>query len=338
MAYSGTTTFAVTGKQICTRAAAKLLVIDTSNGEVLDSQTLSDFLFQLNAIAKETMASPGVIPWTTQLNTLFLQHGQSSYALGPATTDHWTSSFSYATLANAYTTGDTSLVLTGLTKDIDTETAGTITAGDQIGIKLNSGVTHWTTVVSWTSGTNTVVITTGLAGPANAGNFVYDYTTTSDRPQDIIAIARSNTDLIDNFLTPISLDAYNQLPNKQQLGMPINTYFNSGIPNVQLYVWQAQDGTLGWDRLSCWCDMLIEDFDAAGADNPYYPIEWANYLIYQLAVEMADEYELADTKIQRLMQIADRKYGNLLNYSAQLSDSPIQFGMVQNAWSVRDRS
>lgn len=334
--YSGTTTFAVTGLQICTRAAAKLLAIDTSNGETLPTNDLADYLFQLNMIAKETMSSPGIIPWTTTLNTLFLQQSQPSYYLGSTsgyqTRDNWTNSYSYATLSTSYPLGATSLVLTGLTAGGDTATAGTITMGDFIGIKLATGATYWTTVVSWTSGTSTVVITTGLPSAANAGAYVYDYTTLQDRPQQILEVARSNTSLIDNIIEPISLQVYNQLPNKQQNGIPLQWHFINTIPNANLLLWQPYDGISGWDRLSCWCNMLIEDFDSAGADNPYYPIEWANFLVWQLAYDMADEYELADTKIQRIGMRADQKFNMLLNYSAQLSKSPIQFGMTQNAW------
>lgn len=341
MAYSGTTTWAASGVQIATRAAAKLLVIDTSNGETLDSNTLSDFMFQLNAIAKETMACPGVIPWTTQMNTLFTQNGQDVYFLGSTagsqTQDNWTNAYISATLVNAAPAATTSFVLSGVTGSSYTGTVPTEpVAGDFIGIKLSTGVTFWTTVSSWTSGTSTVVTTTGLPGPADAGAYVYDYTKTADRPQKILQLARSNTSGIDIRLDPMSIEVYNQLPNKLQAGFINQWHFTNTIPNAQLLVWQPNDGTNGWDRLSCWCDTIIQDFDAAGKDTPYYPVEWANYLVWQLALEMGDEYELSDTKMTRIEQIATSKFNNLLNYSGSLSKSPLQFGMSQNAWSIQD--
>ncbi len=336
--YSGTTTFLSTGVQICTRAAAKIYAIDTSNSETLPTQSLNDFLYQLNVLTKEAMASPGVIPWTVQLNTLFLQQAQSSYYVGSSTgfqnLDNWTNSYCYATLANTYASAATSLVLSGLTSGSINGTAQTINVGDNIGIKLDTGKTFWTTVSSWTSGTNTVVLNAGLPSQASSGNFIYDYTTKADRPQKILEVSRSNTSLIDNIIEPISLQVYNQLPNKNENGMPLQWHFINSIPNANLLIWQPYDGTSGWDRLSCWCETIIEDFDSAGTDNPYYPVEWTNFLIWELAAEMGEEYEIADTKLQRLQQIADRKFNNLLNYSASLSKSPIQFGMQQNAWTI----
>lgn len=331
--YSGTTTWLSTGVQICNRAAAKLLIIDTSNGESLPAQRLSDFLYQLNAITKETLAVPGVIPWTTARNTLFLQQGQGSpgnpYYLGSTTGFQsqamWTSTYVSTTLTAAANTGANTITVASISG---------ISSGDHIGIKLTSGATFWTTVNGAPLG-STVTLSSNLSGPAALGNFVYDFTSYADRPQRILQVARSNTSNIDNIIDPISLQVLNQLPNKQENGIPLQYAFSATIPNATLYIWQPYDGISGWDRLSCWCDTIIEDFDSAGADTPYFPVEWTNYLIWQLAAEMGEEFPIADTKIQRLYQTATTKLGRLLDYSSTLSGSPIQFGLEQNAWGQK---
>ena len=52
-------------------------------------------------------------------------------------------------------------------------TSGTGTAnGDIIGVMLDSGSIHWTTISSG-GGTTTIVLTSGLTGQATSGNRVY---------------------------------------------------------------------------------------------------------------------------------------------------------------------
>lgn len=333
MAYSGTTTFAVTRDQICTRAAAKLKVIDTTNGETLDAQTLADFAFTLNLVAKEAMASPGVIPWARQINTLFLQQGQATYTLGNNVQSGYLSGDNWA-LTSSYVTTNVATTSVATTTTLPVNSIIGFVNGMIIGVKLDTGATFWTTINGVPSGT-TITLANGLPSQASTNNYIYAYSTKADRPQKVLEVYRcqNNTGLqtIDTRLDPISLQVYAQLPNKLQNGIPISWHFENKIPNAELLIWQPYDGISGYDRLNCICDVLVQDFDNAG-DNPYFPIEWANYLIWKVACEMGEEFEISDSKMARLITLTNQKYNMLLDYSSELASEPLQFGLREDAW------
>lgn len=334
MAYSGTTTFAATLQQICTRAYAKLGALDASLGETMDAQALLDFTFTLNVIIKETMASAsGVLLWSRSFNTLFLQQGQFEYNLG-ASGDNWTTAYSSTTLTGNGVLGASNLTVSSI--------AG-FTNGQFIGVKLDSGVTFWTTISGAPSGT-TIHLASTLPSQATAGNWVYAYTTKADRPQTISTVTRANTSDIDTILTVMSAAVYQQLPNKgqpvgqnvnpnPQLGTPIMWYYQPNLINGNFYVWQPPQGTNGYDRLTLYVDTILQDITGV-TDNPWVPIEWVNYLIWQLAAEMADEYaDIPESKITRLFGIAGKKLEALKNYCSSQSKEPIQFGISSEATS-----
>lgn len=330
MAYSGSTNFVITRDQICTRAAAKLKIINTSLGETLDTQTLSDFAFQLNLLVKETMASPGIIPWLRTFNTLVLQQSQVQYYLGSTgagvsvtAPDNWTLSNGLVTtqLQGGAGAGNTSITVTSATG---------LSNGMFIGVKTDAGATTWATI-SNVVGT-TVTLNAALTGTSSAGDYVYAYTTKADRPQKILEVMRHSTSGIDITLgEPLSWNAYAQLPNKTQTGTPLEWHFENTLGNAQLTVWYPSSGTDSYDTLVMICDTIIQDFDT-GTDNPYYPIEWGNYLVWALADEMSDEYVMDQYALQRISNKAMAKFNNLLDYSSQLGSTPIQFGLIQNAW------
>ncbi len=330
MAYSGTTTFVATRDQICTRAYAKLGALDSSLGEVMPAQAITDFAFTLNIIVKETMANTdGVLAWDRSFNTLFLQQGQFQYSLGPSSTDKWTTAYVSTTTTANTPAASTSLTVSSITG---------FTNGMNIGIKLDSGVTYWTTINGAPAGT-TITLTTGLPAGSNAssGAWIYAFTTVADRPQKVIAATRESTSDISTIMNEMSAQVYMQLPTKgvptgqnvnlnQYNGTPLMWYFENDIPNATFTIWQPPTGTNGFDRLTLYVDTILQDFDNS-TDNPWFPIEWTNYLIWQLAAEMADEFEIPEQKIVRLWNTAAVKLKYLKNYCSQLSKDPIQFGL-----------
>lgn len=318
MGYSNTTTFNVTALQICTRAAAKLKIIDTSNGETLPTADTNDFMLQLGIAVKETMAAQGVLPWLRAFNTLVLQQNQISYSLGPTSTDNWTlsSGFVSTTLSAAAANGATSITVASITG---------FSSGMKIGVRLTSGVAFWTTVSGNPSG-STITLSSALTGAAASGNSVYGYTTVADRPQRILDVTRVNTANLSVPVDIISLNQYMQLPNKYQAGTPLQIEVSPTLANTTVRIWQPFDGTSGWETLSMLCDTLMVDV-AASADTAYFPVEWANYLIFQLAYEMSFEYPVPKTDRDDLGNMAMRKLQALLDYSSTLAQSPLSVGL-----------
>jgi hypothetical protein len=61
---------------------------------------------------------------------------------------------------------------------------------------------------------------------------------------------------------------------------------------------------------------MPDDFDAA-SNNPEFPIEWGNTLIWGLAAELASEYGLPMREIQYLEAKAANRLETMLDYDVE---------------------
>lgn len=329
MAYSGSTNFSVTRDQIIQRAAAKLGIIDSGNGETLSTNESTDFAFQLNVLVKAAMAKGAGNLWVRNTGTLFLTPGkgydQNPFTLGNSSTDNWTYNTVVTTQVAATVSSGTSLVVSSV--------AG-LSATMNIGIKLDTGAFFWTTIASINTGTLTITLNSAITSSVTAGNYVYCYAVASspaDRPQRILEVYRRFTNgNLDVILSPISRQVYSTMSNKQLQTIPVQWHYENTIPNGNFFVWPLSNGTSGYDQLIIVAEGLLEDFDS-GTDNPWFPIEWVNYLIYELAVQMAPEYDIPQGKIQMLQGKAIDELNTLLDYSSTTSQSPLQFGLSQDS-------
>lgn len=305
MAVSGSKNFTVTRTDIVDSAMRKTGVYDP--GEEASPEESADAVLALNVMIKEWSVLGIDVPWRETV-TLFLQPGTQSYAIGP-TGDHATTSYVETTLAASALAAATTISLTS--------TAG-LTAADYIGIKLDSGAIHWTTVV--VAATTSIAI--GLASAASAGNSVYAYTTKANRPQKIIYAHRRDSSDQDTPVDLIGDSAYRGLSDKGS-GGPVNQcFYQPTLNNGTLFVWPANTG--GPDKLLLICQPLVDDFDAAG-NNPQFPIEWAGALIYGLASELAPEYGLPLKERNDLRNRAGLKLEALLNYDVE--NASVIFGL-----------
>jgi len=321
MAYSGTTSFALTATQICIRAAAKCGWINTGNGEILSAQDASDFLLQLEIEAKSVMAEFGIDLWLRVPTYLFLQQGQASYSLGNTTPDNWTTAF-----VSASTTATSALGASTVTVPLGT----TFSASNPLGIKLDSGVTYWTTISSIVG--NVLHIAGTLPSQSSLGNYVYSYTlgALADRPQRVLYVHKTNTSAQDVYMENLSRQVYDQLPNKTQQGIPVQWHYEPTIPNGTLLIWPTSQGLQGFDYLSCICVGKIQDIGVTG-NNPYFPIEWCNYLIWRLSWSMSYESGADFAERDRLKTISDEYLQKLLDYTSSSDETSLQLGMRQDS-------
>jgi hypothetical protein len=274
-------------------------------GEEPSPEESADAVLALQVMVKE-WATQGIdVPWRETV-TLFLQPGTQSYRIGP-TGDHATTSYVETTLAASASASATTLSLTSTTG---------LTAADYIGVKLDDGSIHWTTIVN----PATTSITTGLASAAAAGNAVYAYTTKANRPQKVVYAHRRDEDDQDTPVELIGDIAYRGLSNKSSTGPVTQCFYQPTLDNGTLFVW----GTGGPDKLLLICQPLVDDFDAA-SNNPQFPIEWAGALIYGLASELAPEYGLPLKERNDLMRRAAMKLESLLNYDVE--NASVIFGV-----------
>lgn len=293
MTTSGTYTFSQNRDQIIKSAARKIGAF--AAGETPDAQTMSDFSDALNAMVKRWQGS-GIHIWTQAEGTLFLQQSQARYTLSSTSTDHATESFVETSIGAVEASGQTTITLSSVTG---------ISATNNIGIQLDDGTMHWTTVSSVS--TPNVVIALALTDSAAAGNLVVAYATNLIRPLRVEE-ARSY-DFDDARDTPVRIMSRNEyfgLPSKTSTGTPNGVFYDprGGANNSgYLYVWpvlSSVDSAIKFTFM-----RPIQDFSAAG-DTPDLPQEWIDTLVFNLAVVMAPEYDVAPEKFMMLQQLANQ--------------------------------
>lgn len=291
MSTSGVVTFNLTRNEVIHQAGRK--VGAWAAGETVGPQAVTDFAEALNVMVKHWQGQ-GIQIWRTTEAVLFLQTDQARYSIGTASTDHATESFVETTISADEASGQTTISLTDTTS---------ITAADVIGIQLDDGTLHWSTVTSKTS--TTVLIPSALADSASAGNLVVTYTTALVRPLKILSARRFNFD--SDIETPVQLMdrlEYMEMPNKTT-GAAVNGIFydrRGGANSLGLlYAWPTPDSIN--DCLTMTVARPIQDFTVAG-DNADVPTEWLQTLIWNLAEQMAPEFDVPPNKFSMIEKMA----------------------------------
>lgn len=281
MSTSGSSDFTRTRDQLIHRALRLCGAIKA--GETPGAQEITDGAEALNAMVKRWQKKQLHV-WAVVEATLFPQVSQVKYNLSSSSTDHVTETYYETGISTAAASGATTL-------DVDETT--NITAGDYIGVVVDDGTVHWTTVSSKTS--TTVTIATALDDDAAVGNPVFTYTTKLVRPLKIVDARRYN--IASGQDTPISetqgsmmsrLD-YQAIPNKAQTGSINRAFYDPGRDTGYLYLWQPV--SVVRDLVKMTCHRPIMDFDAAG-DTPDLPQEWFDAIVYNLAVSIGPEYDV----------------------------------------------
>jgi len=306
MSTSGTTSFARTRDQIVKGAMRLIGVLGA--GTVQTAEEISDGAEALNMMVKSWEAD-GLHLWTETEATLFCAKGQTSYTFPGANA---TTSYTATTLTAAAVAGATNLTVASI---------AAISNGQYIGILLDDGTMHWTTVNGAPAG-STVTIIAGLASGAAIGQAVYAYTTQIAKPLRVHTLRLMN--LSGNEVPfsgdsePVSRRTYFNTPNKAATGTPLLGYYDDQRSSGTLYLWLTPDSAS--HRVRFTYERAIEDFNAI-TDNPDFPQEWLEALKYNLAVRIAPEYNL-DVR-PAVSAMADRLYQQLLDWDRD--PAPITF-------------
>ena len=307
MAVSGSKNYSITRSNIIEAALRKIGEYDV--GETVPGDETAAASLSLNLMVKEWVAR-GIGIWLRDEITLFLQPDQQSYSLGTANA---TASYNETTLSAAEASGQTVLSVTSSTG---------MTAADIVGIKMDDNTIHWTTIVSVDSSIQ-ITITDATDDDAASGNKVYAYTTTAGRPQKILSAYRRDVNAFDSEVTMIGESDYRSQSNKAANGPPVEAWYQPTLTAGTLYVWPV-DGGANWDKLVMSCEFLPDDFDSA-SDNPEFPIEFGNALVWGLAAELCSEYGIPEREQGRLWTIAENKLEILLDYDSE--NAPVEFAL-----------
>lgn len=292
MATSGSYNYSVTAADIIQAAYEDLGLVQP--GGTVGTTDSAMALTRLNLIAKQWQGisdmAPGMKIWTRQRLTLFLASGQQSYLIGPASTDsRCTAQYGRTTLSSAYASG-TSI---SITSNTDTTTypgtTVTMTDADVIGMVLDDGTIHWTTISGTPS--TTATLTSGASSAASSGNFVYWFTSRAQRfPVIEYAVLRSFDTTTFGKATDIPLyvyrdvQSYEGLPDKTASGDPTSIIVEPLRLNTRVTLdAQPSDVTkvINLDVL-----YPAEDYDAT-SDDIAFPQEWFAALEWELAFRLS---------------------------------------------------
>lgn len=275
MATSGSVDFTINRNEII--ESAYQVIGKLAEGETMSSDMVSVGSRWLNLIVKQWQGTsdfaPGLKTWSRKRGYVFLQTGQREYDLGPSG-DHATLSYTRTTISANEAAAQTVLSITSSTG---------MTAADQIGVVMNNGAIHWSTISSTGAGP-TVTIASGLSAAADAGNYVYFYTTKLRRPIKILNAVMRDENSKDSGMSEMDFFTNENLPDKTADGEPTSWFYEEQLTNGVLYFDTEPTDVTKVVRITFLSN--IEDFDSA-TDTPDYPQEWNLALVMELAKYLA---------------------------------------------------
>jgi hypothetical protein len=177
-----------------------------------------------------------------------------------------------------------------------------MSASDVVGIVLDDGSTHWSTISSVDDAT-TITIANATTGAAAVDNNVYTFTTYVAVPRRILDArlvengldTSASTDSLSEIpMRELSHQGYFELNNKTSDGVPTYWYYDRQLGQGDFYVWPRCSDTKRHVKVTY--ERFLEDFDSA-TDNPDLPVEWLSCIKHNLAVMIAPAFGRA-TKIQ----------------------------------------
>jgi hypothetical protein len=126
---------------------------------------------------------------------------------------------------------------------------------------------------------------------------------TTERPIRITNIRKIVTGTEEVPIRQMSRQEYMEQPSKDSDSEPVAVFYDPQLTNGTLYVWPSPAGAY---TLKFSSQQYIEDFDT-NSDDPYFPAEWLEAIVYNLAVRLAPKYEMKGAELQQLQQQA-RQY------------------------------
>ena len=182
---------------------------------------------------------------------------------------------------------------------------------DKIGIELDDGTAHWTTISSGGS-TTTAVVASGIASAASDGNTVYTYTSKIQRPLRIEDANLRDSNNIDTPVSIISLSEYRSLSNKQADGERIvQVAYDPQLTDGILNVWPRTSNVV--NRLAFSMKRPVMNIDGYG-QHAEIPTEWLDWITWELAYKLSFKQPLPLQERMLIRNEADRLKEALTDY------------------------
>lgn len=288
MATSGSIDFSVSRDDIVTEAMELMGVL--AEGQTPNSDQLTSMSRTLNMMIKMWQAS-GLNLFAVQKLYVYLEKSKKEYDIGTSATAHVSTEYNRTTTTAAGVATDLTINLTSVDG---------LAISDYIGVKLDDGTMHWTTV----GGIASLVVTIDDALPSAMSSdvTVFFYTTKANRPMKVEnVIVTESISGNDTPIWTISRQEYIDLANKTASGRVNQVYYDPQIGAGLLSVWPTTDVVDSY--LTLWVQRTLEDFDSA-TDTPDFPQEWYFPLATNLAAISCPKYGVPRTNRDYIRRMA----------------------------------
>lgn len=266
--------------------AAELAGIYDPEGQALTASQYTRYTRALNNLISAWRAD-GLTIWTRRIGAIFLQKGQATYQLG--------SSAAHSSLTHVATT-----LSSGSGTAITVGTTTGMTTGDFIGIEQTAGTTHWDTIASVDSST-TLTLTTGGTDYL-AGGVIWTYTTKLSRPLRIKDGYVRQSAGNDTPIKVLTEEEYMRFGVKTTTGLTTQVWYQPLIENGIVYCYPVPSGSN--TILFLELHYPFQKFTSS-TDNPDFPPEWLNAIIYGLAANIAWKTGMDEKRLNLLRQEAE---------------------------------
>ena len=311
MATSGSIDFSVTGFDIVNAAFGKAGVKGAE--QALTKDQLSDGMFSLNVMVKSWQAQKLHL-WTKTEGVIFLDKSKQEYKLGGSTG-------AQATNLDDFIPTTTNTAEVALATLIGVASTAGMVVGDNAGILQDDGSRHWTTITAIDPGVS-ITIDTGLVSAAASGKSVFTFTAFIERPVRILSSRRSTVSGDSEIeVFQFSRENYFNQPNKTATGTVVNFYYSPQLDLGRYYVWPTASNADDFIRFTY--ERTIEDFDV-NSDNPDFPIEWAETIIWNLAARIGVDYNIPLAKLNVIQTNANSFLDAILGFDEEPSSLNIQ--------------
>ena len=320
MATSGTTTFTVTRDQIIEAALRSLAVLE--EGATPGPNALENASFSLNLILKKWQ-SEGIKVWTIKEYTLPLVPNQTSYTIGPSATYNLNAAKPLR-LIQAYlrnlsndtsSVGKISLTSGGTGYTVQPTNPVSATGGTGSGAAFNltfTGASVTSVMLANTGGSSYAV---GDVLTMAGGTFTTAATVTVDSLLSVYT---------DMPMTVISQQEYNMLSSKQSQGNVNTVYFKPWRDYGEVSVFLTPNTFTAENyELHLFVQTPIEDISSAN-QNFDFPSEWFLALKWNLAADLASDYEKTLTDKQYYEQKASMLKNELMDWDIEWSSTFFQ--------------
>lgn len=308
MATSGSYNFSLTGDVLITDSLIDAGVI--AIGETPEADVVNFARRKLNMLLK-SMQVEGLKLWKHREITLFLQDGTNTYTIGP--------SGSECTLSSEIIKTETRVVAVATDTTIEVDSTTGMAASDRIGIELDDGTMHWTTISSVTD-SDTLVVTDAIESGDTVAvdNDVWTYTNKVQRPLEIFDLFIRDKNNEDTGISQIASQGYYNFGDKTSEGVVAQATITPLLTNIQMKVYPTPSDSLY--RLIGTARYPIEDIDST-SDDFDIPQEWFLPVQLGLAIHLTPAASTETAEFKKLVTLYTQALENASGWDLEQNTS-----------------